>query len=206
MGIDRSTNGNSHILAAMEAGKAAEGSRNRKLLRWGIVGLAVLVGLIAWIASRGGDDGDSTPAASASAEPRIVSQEELEEIAANTDYAIFWAGPMDGKELEVSKDESGNVLVRYLSEGAEPGSENKEAIAIGSYPLQDPTTAVEGFAEREGAIVTEAEDGRELVSSSRAPSSVYFASPDGGVQVEVYAKSPQRAESLAASGKVEPVG
>jgi hypothetical protein len=177
------------------------------MLRWGIVALAVLVGVIAWVATSGGDEeGELEPAALIGSEPRVVSEAELEEIAAEADFSIFWAGPIEGTQLEVSEDEGGNVLVRYLAADSEIGSEGKEAIAIGSYPLEDPAGAVAGFAEREGSVVTEADDGRELVSNVRAPSSVYFASPDGGVQVEVYAPSPKRAERLAASGEVEPVG
>jgi hypothetical protein len=175
------------------------------VLRWGIVALAVLVGVVTWVATSGDDD-EPGSGASIGAEPRIVSEAELEQIAADADFSIFWAGPVEGTRLEASEDEAGNVLVRYLAEGSEIGSEDGEAVAIGSYPLEDPAGAVEGFAEREGAIVLEAEDGRELVSNKSAPGSVYFASPDGGVQVEVYAPSAKLARRLARSEDVEPVG
>ena len=75
------------------------------MLRIGIVALALVVGLIAWLATRG-DDGDSTPAsASTGLEAKIVSSEELEELAASAGHAVYWAGPVPGKEIEAS-DES----------------------------------------------------------------------------------------------------
>lgn len=91
--------------------------------------------------------------------------------------------------------------MRYVAEGAEPG----ESLTIGSYPLENPSAAIQALAEEPGAIVRTAPDGRTIASSEGTPTSVYFASPDGSVQVEVYDPSPQRAMSLALSARVEPV-
>jgi hypothetical protein len=181
----------------------------RKTLRWSIVALALIVGVVAWVATQDDDsgNGESEPASSTGFAAKIVSQEELGEIAADSGHPVYWAGPLPGRELEASEAEDGRVTVRYLDEGAEPGSgDPADVLTIGSYPLPDPLGALDGFAEREGSIVRQAEDGRKVVSSTEAPSSVYFASPVGSVQVEVYDPSPARAMSLARSGKVQPVG
>ena len=45
-----------------------------------------------------------------------------------------------------------------------------------------------------------------VVSSEKAPNSVYFVSSEGSVQAEVYDPSPELAMKLALSGKVEPAG
>lgn len=178
----------------------------RNLRRWGIVALAVAVGLIAWVATRGDSGSSAEPEpAPAGFEARIVSETELGEIAASAGHPVYWAGPIAGKELEASESEDGNVEVRYLDEGAEPGSDRTGALTIGSYPLSDAAGALVWFAERKGSIVRKARDGREVVSNIGAPSSVYFASPDGKVQVEVYDPAPARALELALSGQVEPV-
>jgi hypothetical protein len=197
--------------AGKPAGQAADG--RRRTLRWGIVALALVVGLIAWVATQGDDGGGSeseassaeSEASSAGFEARIVSEDELADIASSSGHAVYWVGPLPGKELEASESEDGSVTVRYLDEGAEPGGDRAGVLTIGSYPLPDPAGALEGFAEREGAIVREAEDGSQVVSSVEAPSSVYFASPDAEVQVEVYDPSPERAMDLALSGQVQPV-
>ena len=188
-------------MGVREAGK--EANRRRGLLRWGVVGLALLVAVVAWLATRdGGGDSESIQVGTA---PRVVSVGELKNIAASADHSIFWLGPMEGQELEVSEGEGGSAVVRYLKDGVAPGGEPDAALAIGSYPMEDPTTAVDSFAEGPGAIVREANDGRKVVSSVAKPSSVYFASPHGSVQVEVYDASPQRAMAIAMSAQVTPV-
>jgi len=183
-----------------------EVARKRRMLRIGIVALAVLVGLIAWLATRG-DDGESDPAsASAGLEAKIVSGEELEELAASAGHAVYWAGEMPGKEIEASETSEGDFQVRYLDEGTEAGGGGAGVLTIGSYPLPDPVAAVEGFAARKGSITRSSADGREVVTSTEKPTSVYFASSDGSVQVEVYDPDAQEAMSLALSAKVRPVG
>jgi hypothetical protein len=176
------------------------------MLRVGIVVLALLVGVIAWLATRGGDD-DPTPAASSSGlEAKIVSSEELEELAVSAGHAVYWAGPVPGKEMEASETAEGDFQVRYLDEGTEAGGGGAGVLTIGSYPLPDPFAAVEGFAGRKGSITRSSADGREVVTSTEKPTSVYFASSDGSVQVEVYDPNARRAMSLALSAKVRPVG
>lgn len=189
--------------AAPEAEKAV---RNRRILRIGIVALALLVGLIAWLATRG-DDGETKPAApSAGFEAKIVDGAELEELATSAGHAVYWAGPVPGKEIEASETAQGDFQVRYLDEGTEAGGGGAGVLTIGSYPLPDPIAAVEGFAARKGSISRSSADGREVVTSVEKPTSVYFASSDGSVQVEVYDPDAKRAMSLALSARVRPVG
>jgi hypothetical protein len=188
------------------APKVDKAARNRRILRAGIVALALIVGVIAWLATRG-DDGDTAPAASSAGfEAKIVSNEELEELAASAGHAVYWAGPVVGKEIEASETAKGDFQVRYLNEGTAAGGGGAGVLTIGSYPLPDPIAAVEGFAGRKGSITRSSADGREVVTSAEKPTSVYFASSDGTVQVEVYDPDAKHAMSLALSAKVRPVG
>jgi hypothetical protein len=175
------------------------------MLGLGIVALVVIVAVVAWLVTRGSGGADSEPEA-AGFEARIVDEAELKDIASSAGHPVYWAGPMHGKELEASESSEGNVQVRYLAQGAKPGAEEKTAVTIGSYPVADPTGELNGYAERNGAIVERAPDGRKLVSNVKAPTSVYFVSPDNSVQVEVYDPSYKRAMQLARSNKVQPVG
>lgn len=197
--------------ARAKAPKSAESGGlkwDRRTLRFAVVGLAVLVALIAWLATRGGGDESSEPASSAEAAAvRIVNTDELREAAAELGQPIYWAGPMPGKELELKElAEGGGAQVRYLAKGTAAGEGSRAALTIGSYPLEDPDKALEGFAARPGATTRKASDGREVVVGRESPSSVYFVSPENSVQVEVYDPAPQRAMSLALSGTVEPAG
>jgi len=180
-------------------------SEKRRMLRIGIVALALLVGVIAWVASSG-DDGESSPApASSGVEAKIVSVEELEEFADDAGHEVYWAGPLPGKVLEVSET-SGNVQIRYLDEGTSAGEGGKAVLTIGSYPLADPAAALKGFGKRKGSLVRESPDGREIVTSGEKPTSVYFTGAGDEVQVEVYDPNYKRAMSLALSDQVRPVG
>jgi hypothetical protein len=192
--------------AGPKAEKAEKAARKRRMLRIGIVVLALLVGVIAWLATRGGND-DTTPAASSSGvEAKIVSSEELEELAASAGHAVYWAGLVPGKEMEASETAEGDFQVRYLDEGTEAGGGGAGVLTIGSYPLPDPVAAVEGFAARKGSLTRRSADGREVVTSVEKPTSVYFANSDDSVQVEVYDPNYKRAMNLALSAHVRPVG
>jgi hypothetical protein len=176
----------------------------RRVWRVGIIALALIVGVIAWVATRGDDD-ESEPTAEVIA-AHIVSVGELAEFADEAGHPVYWAGSQPGTRLELSQDSGGQVFLRYLRDGAPVDSEAATALTVGSYPLSDPTGALDRVSSAPGAIVRQSDDGRELVSSASSPTSVYFASPDNSVQVEVYDPVPKRAMSLAASGRVQPVG
>ena len=173
------------------------------LLRGTVLGLALVVGVVAWLATR---DDDSAPAPAPELEPRIVTTQELRSIVAVTGHTVYWAGPMPGTSLEATESADGSVQVRYLEEGAEAGEQPAAFLTVGSYPLPDPSGALDGFAKRQGSVMHHSPDGRKVFVSKQKPTSVYFASPDNTVQVEVYDPSPKRALSLALSGRVSPAG
>jgi hypothetical protein len=178
--------------------------KRRLLLRVGVIGLAVAVALIAWLTTRGGDSGSEESNAPEEPASRVVSEAELGETAAKLGQPVYWAGAQPGDELELTELSEGGTQVRYVPEGTEVGEGSAALLTVGSYPLADPEKDLEGFAKRPGSIVRHAKDGTEVVSSEESATSVYFVSPDNNVQVEVYDPSPQRAMSLALSGRVQP--
>ncbi len=187
----------------------AKGVRlDRRALRIGVVVLAVVVALIAWLATRGGGEGASESGPGRSTEaaaPRIVTVAALREAAVTLGQPIYWAGPIAGRELVLKELGAGEgVQLLYLPEGTEAGAGPSKSLTIGSYPLPNPRKALEAFAERPGSTSRRASDGREVAAGAAAPTSVYFAGPDNSVQVEVYDPSPKRALTLALSGRVRP--
>lgn len=136
---------------------------------------------------------------------RIVAPSGLGEVAALLGQPVYWAGPVSGKELELTElGEGGGVQVRYLPEGVEARDGASAPLTVGSYPLSDPGAALDAFAKRPGSVVRRGRGGRKVVVSTRSPTSAYFVSPDNSVQVEVYDRSPKRALALALSGRVRP--
>jgi hypothetical protein len=190
---------------APEPPRDSPGSERRRIigLRVAIVALAAVgIGIGVWIGRDDDDNGgeEAVPATSA----RIVSPDELSSIAASSPTPIYWAGERSDTELELT-EEGDNYFLRYLGDGAEPEGDPGAFLTIGTYPLEDPEGAMTAIAGEPKAIVREADDGVEVVSSEENPNSVYFASPDNSVQVEIYDSSPETAMDLALSGEVRPV-
>jgi hypothetical protein len=188
----------------MEGGKTSAGplsSDQRWILRGGVIVIAIVIATIAAVTSSGGES-ESAPAPP-EAETRIVSEAELAERAAALGQPIFWAGPVDGTELELEELQGEGVRVRYVPEGSEAGKA-PEALTVGSYLLPNPQEALETFASEPSSATRQGENGREVVVDTEQPTSVYFVDPEDTVQVEVYDPSPEKAMSLALSGKVGP--
>lgn len=172
-------------------------SNRRKTLRWGLLGLVVVVALVAWLVSRGDDSDEGS---------RLLTARELREAAGKLDHPLYWDGPAVGAEYELRElEDEGGAQVLYLPAGASSEAASAGALTFGSYPLADPKAGVEALAERPDMIVRHSDDGRLVVSRAKAPTSVYFAAPDNSVEVEVYAPSPKRAMRLALSGRVRPI-
>jgi hypothetical protein len=178
------------------------------VLRGIVIALAVVVGVVAYVATSGGDDDEPVTTAQGArevGEAEIVSEEELADVASTAETPVYWAGEMDDTELELTEEE-GNFLVRYLEGDDEPGGALAKRIAIGSYALPNPRKALNTFAETPGATVTNVEGVGKVVISPEAQKNVYFVDPDNEVQVEVYAPTSKEAIGLVRSGEVQPVG
>jgi hypothetical protein len=50
--------------------------------------------------------------------PREVSVAELRDFAAASDRAVYWAGALPGRRLELTEASGGNVFVRHLTADA----------------------------------------------------------------------------------------
>lgn len=168
------------------------------LLRGAVLGLALVVGVVAWLANR---DGGEEKAVAGGA--HIVSTTELQELAGEGE-SIYWAGPMADKSIELSEKEGG-ISIRYLDQGAEVGERQGAFLTVVTFPMAKPAAALKRFAAEPRTVVRTAPNGRKLFTSKAKPTNYYFASPDEKAQVEVYDPSPGRAFHLASSGEVRPV-
>lgn len=166
--------------------------------------MALLGCLAVWFLVIRDDSSGTVPAAGAG--PRLASQEDLRALAGEVGHPIYWAGPQNGEPIEVTRTGNGQIYLRYLAPGAEPGDPRPEFLTVGTYPTPDATETLELLAEADGALTAKDPDGGLVVTNEQNPYSVYLADSSGEVQVEVYDADPARAFKLARRGEILPVG
>lgn len=174
------------------------------VLRGLVIALAIVVGVVAYVVTSGGEEDGEPAATQEAAEARIVSEDELADAASTSETPIYWAGEMADTQIELT-EEGPSVLVRYLEEDDEPGAQ-VQRVTVGTYALPNPRKALNTFAKTPGATVTNVEGIGKVVINPQARKNVYFVDPDDEVQVEVYAPSAKEAIGLVRSGQVQPVG
>lgn len=166
-----------------------------------IVAVVLGLGLLAWILLGGDDDNGESGATAA----RVVSIEELQELAGSRDRPVFWAGAQSGVKYEFTETSDGSTYVRYLAEDADVGDPRPNYLTVATYPLDNGYARLIAESRREGTETERLQNGgRALVRRDR-PSSVYVAYPRGKYQVEVYDPSPRRAREMVQSGAIQPV-
>lgn len=148
------------------------------------------------------DDNDpaETPAAASGAE--IVSVESLRSAAEAT--PIYWVGPPEGAELELSQPSPDRTYVRYLTGGAEAG-DPRPFLTVGSYKLADPVKALRSQGKGANGVLAKAPNGGVVYFERESPESVYLAYPGVNTQIEVFAPNFQQALRLVTSGRIVPV-
>src|SRR6478672_7425032 len=92
----------------------------------GAVLCVALLALAAALAS--GCGGDSTSAG----EAKVVSAAELQDFASSAGFPVYWLGERPGTEIELTEEESGQVYVRYLEPGTEPGEARAASLTVGT--------------------------------------------------------------------------
>jgi hypothetical protein len=167
---------------------------------------AIVVALVAWLIFHDGGGGGSDESAKPG-EPSAATAGSLQEMAARLGSPIYWAGPQNGSELEVTESEGGErIYVRYLTGGAEIGDPRPDFLTVGTYAFEDPVRALKRQAKESGGELRTAPGGATVYISRKRPQSVYLAYPGVEVEIEVYDPDPRTARSLVTSGQIAPVG
>jgi len=160
----------------------------------------VLLAIIAAWSVGCGDD------RAAAGEARIVSAEELADVAADTAQPIYWLGRRDSTEIELTVKDSGRIYVRYLEGGATPGKGQAKFLTVGTYPSEDGVAELRRAARNgEGTVAARTTDDGVLLIDPASPHSAHIAYSGGGGQIEIYSPKPGEALRLASRGAVRPV-
>ncbi|HET8863299.1 MAG TPA: hypothetical protein VFM94_08625 [Solirubrobacterales bacterium] len=174
---------------------------NTQIRILGALAGVIVVALIVWVALDSGDS-SSTDSAGEGAEAEIVSVESLRSAAEKT--PIYWVGPPDGSELELSQPSTDRTYVRYLTGGADAGDQ-RPFLTVGSYEFANPTAALRGKGKQADGVLATAPNGGVVYFSRKNPESVYLAYPGIDTEIEVFAPDFQQALQLVTSGRIVPV-
>lgn len=168
--------------------------------------VALSLGLSGCIASDGAanpDSGDtSTDVAAELTWPRFVTESELRALGA-ANGPVYWAGPQDEVQYELTVSDTGTFYVRYLPEGTELGDPADNFLTVATYPNVNGYDNLVLAGARDGAQTFETVGGALIVTTPEAPRSTYFGFEGLGFQVEVFAPEDGRSLTLVQDGTVE---
>jgi hypothetical protein len=137
--------------------------------------------------------------------PTLVSEAQLERLAAASDEPVYWVGPKKGFSYELTRTAGGRTYVRYLPAGVRAGDRKPNFLVVGTYTQPGSFADLQHAAKQRGALSVHIADHGLVVFSSSKPTSVYLSYPGANYQVEIYAPSGDTARRLVLGGKIQPV-
>jgi hypothetical protein len=147
--------------------------------------------------------GRSDRPATAEGSAVAVTPAELESRAGDLESAVFWAGPLSGRALELTTSKDG-TFVRYLPTGTPVGSDEK-TLTIATYPMDNAYATAVSRSKQDGMTSRPTRNGGLAVWSTAQPTSVYIAWRGVPSLVEVFAPRAAEARSTALAGSVRAV-
>jgi hypothetical protein len=158
-----------------------------------LVAAAILVVAAALVAAAllllRGDD--ASPPDVRAGVPVVVSAAELAAHSERAGTPVYWAGPTDGRRLELTTTSTG-TFVRYLPPGVAAGDEDR-AHAFATASGRARNAQFESARTPRGGLA---------VWSRNRPTSVYLAFPGVRQLIEIYSPDAAEARRLARSGRI----
>jgi len=168
-----------------------------------LVAIAVVAAIVILLIVH--ERGTSSASLPTNGSPAVVSQAQLERLAASSSQPVYWAGPKSGYSYELTQTSSGRIFVRYLPSEVRPGDPRPDFLVVGTYTQPGSFADLQRAAKQPGALSLKIDNGGLVVFSSSKPTSVYLSYPGAKYQVEVYSPSGNTARTLVLAGKIKPV-
>jgi hypothetical protein len=132
--------------------------------------------------------------------PTLVPEDELREFG--RDYPpVYWAGPREDAQYELTATQTGNIFIRYLPEDVEVGDAS-EHLTVATYPVAGGYQLLVESSTTEGANAVHAESGALVVTNDNDDQRAYFAFEGSDFQVEVFDPAPGVAAGLVLDGSL----
>jgi hypothetical protein len=178
-----------------------------------VVVVASTTAVVVWLLTRGGGTSVTPPATTTASTTTTASVTPLGPVAATEPALlafsralrrpIYWLGPVAGDTYEFTETSSGDIYVRYLPSGVRVGDPRATFRIVATYPFAGALAALRAVAGGKGQRL---KGGGFVVASTGHPKSAHIAYPGVAYEIEVYDPVPGRAETIALSGQVRPIG
>jgi hypothetical protein len=136
--------------------------------------------------------------------PVIVSEQQLRQYGADN-ATVYWAGPMENRQYELTRSNSGATFIRYLPDGVKAGSENKY-LTVATYPQAQGYKLLSETTNSSAVASEKTTSGALVVVDSKAPGSTYFSFPGANFEVEVFSPIKEQSKQQVLSGKIAILG
>jgi hypothetical protein len=156
--------------------RRAEQRQHQRRIQFVIAGVvaAIVLGVVLWLTL--GRSSSSTSTQHPTAVPAVrLSVSGLKTLATAVPNPIYWAGPMQGKTLELQRLANGTVYVRYLPPSAALGSGS--FLTVATYPMANAYRTVQKLAARDPSLELQLPRGGLGVLASGRPTNIYVAYP-----------------------------
>jgi hypothetical protein len=167
------------------------------------IAVATAAAVVMLFLLHGGRSASHLPAANSG--PAIVSQAQLEHLAAATNHPIYWAGPKAGYSYELTRASDGRIWIRYLPRGVKAGDPRPGFLVVGTYAQAGSFAYLKHAAKKADSVSLALDHGGIALFNAARPTSVYFGYPRANYQVEVYDPSADSARQLVLAGEIIPV-
>ena len=112
---------------------------------------------------------DEAPALPTPGKPALLTAGVLSRVAASAGHDVYGIAAPAGTRPEVTRSSSGEVWVRYLSDGAKLGDPRAAYLTIGTYPRAGALAAAKAAAEGKQTRSAELPDGGIMLWSLARP-------------------------------------
>jgi hypothetical protein len=182
--------------------------------------MAVALGFVVWLATKGDGNAATTTAAPAAATspstaataaptatpvgPIALSSAALRALVGSLGQPVYWVGPQPGRRYELKRTTNGSVFLRYLPKGVKAG-DGHPFRTVGTYPVERAYADTQSVAREPGAVSRRLKGGWLAVYRPTRPTNIYLARPGFAYQLEVFDPSPAQARRLVESGALRQI-